>query len=379
MSFEPEKFFVGVIDFFSILLPGAVLTYLLKDAAGPRILDGGYSHLQGTEGWAVFLFSSYLLGHFLFFIGSWLDDFAYDPLRKMTDKEQITRLLAGRELSPKALRWLAWLCFKEDADAAVDRVIPIKRNYLNRIESPRAVNAFQWCKARLTTEHRDALATVNRFEADSKFFRSFVPVLLVVLGTALHHRQWWLAIGSMVAMGLAFVRYMEQRFKSTQQAYWHILTLEAGKEPSPSNAERSSASEKNAVAPSHAGGVVFRKERSQTEYLLVQATRDIEVWVLPKGHIELGEDPRRCAIREVKEETGVWARISKELKISEYMLADEIVRVQFYLMKAIDEGKQEDRWREHKWLPLEQALNLTKMYPESQELLTLAGQMRDMT
>jgi hypothetical protein len=34
MSFEPQKFFVGLIDFFSILLPGALLTFLVKDALG---------------------------------------------------------------------------------------------------------------------------------------------------------------------------------------------------------------------------------------------------------------------------------------------------------------------------------------------------------
>jgi hypothetical protein len=31
MNFEPQKFFIGLIDFFSILLPGAVLTYLTKE------------------------------------------------------------------------------------------------------------------------------------------------------------------------------------------------------------------------------------------------------------------------------------------------------------------------------------------------------------
>ena len=31
--FEPEKFFIGLIDFFSILLPGAIVAYLLKLAA----------------------------------------------------------------------------------------------------------------------------------------------------------------------------------------------------------------------------------------------------------------------------------------------------------------------------------------------------------
>ncbi len=29
MNFEPQKFFIGLMDFFSILLPGALLTYRL--------------------------------------------------------------------------------------------------------------------------------------------------------------------------------------------------------------------------------------------------------------------------------------------------------------------------------------------------------------
>ncbi len=375
MSFEPEKFFVGIIDFFSILLPGAVLTYMFKNAVGPQLLGPEYGHLQNTEGWALFLFSSYVLGHFLFFVGSWLDDIAYDPLRKITDKEQITRLLAKRGLSPRILRRIVWLCFNKDADAALDRVVLIKKKYLNQIDAARAVNAFQWCKATLTAGHREALATVNRFEADSKFFRSFVPVLLVALGMALHYRQWWFAAASVIAICLAFVRYIEQRFKSTQQAYWHIITLEAAKKPPPSSIEQRSPHRKNALLPTHAGGVVVRQRLNHRQYLLVQATRDAEDWVLPKGHIEPGEDSLRCAIREVREETGVWAQIERELEISKYDVADKPVSVQFYLMKAIEESRQEDRWRKHKWLSLDEALKLTKKYDEIQELLTLADRL----
>jgi len=34
MNFEPQKFFIGLVDFFSILMPGAMLTYLGKDSQG---------------------------------------------------------------------------------------------------------------------------------------------------------------------------------------------------------------------------------------------------------------------------------------------------------------------------------------------------------
>jgi hypothetical protein len=41
---EPQKFFLGVIDFFAIILPGAILTFLIKDKLGPFLLSAKYSN-----------------------------------------------------------------------------------------------------------------------------------------------------------------------------------------------------------------------------------------------------------------------------------------------------------------------------------------------
>lgn len=35
VNVEPQNFFIGLMDFFSILLPGALLTYLLMGEVGP--------------------------------------------------------------------------------------------------------------------------------------------------------------------------------------------------------------------------------------------------------------------------------------------------------------------------------------------------------
>ncbi len=377
MDFEPQKFFVGLVDFFSILMPGVVLTYLLKDTAGPWVLGTEYFSLHGAEAWVVLLFSSYLLGHFLFLIASLLDDYLYDPVRRCTGKEQITRILTGRGLSPKPLRWLALACFKKRPDAAVDQAIRIKDSYLKGIEAKGSVNAFQWCKARLALQHPEALAAVNRFEADSKFFRSFVPVLIILMAIDWYKRKFGLAAVSLVLLVLALWRYMEQRFKSTQQAYWMILTLESDKQPPPAVPKPAElpASTPDSAPLTHAGGVVFKKKRSgELEYLLVEAA-DSRQWVLPKGHIERGEDPKRTAIREVREETGVWARIVGELETVEYPLKNETVRVRFYLMQALDEGKPEDRLRERKSCLLDEALERAS-HPETRKLLELANNRR---
>src|SRR5262249_49485545 len=157
--------------------------------------------------------------------------------------------------------------------------------------------------------------------ADSKFFRCFAVVLILVLLTWPWHRKW--PVWSMAAVGvplfiLTVWRYMEQRYKSTNQAYWSVITLAA-------NAAKIQI-EKQAPAPgtpSHAGGVVFRIRREfpsfwnfhAPEYLLVEAKDDPAELVLPKGHVEPGEHLKETAIREVLEETGVWGRILYDLGV----------------------------------------------------------------
>ena len=61
-----------------------------------------------------------------------------------------------------------------------------------------------------------------------------------------------------------------------------------------------------------AGGVVI----NETKVLLLLNTPGR--WVLPKGHVEENESLRSAAIREVREETGIEARIQKKLGWIEY-------------------------------------------------------------
>jgi ADP-ribose pyrophosphatase YjhB (NUDIX family) len=72
-----------------------------------------------------------------------------------------------------------------------------------------------------------------------------------------------------------------------------------------------------------AGGIVYQKQDDQLLILLIRTSgatpeeRD-NVWGFPKGHLEDGEDARTAALREVREEAGVEARITKDLEPTEY-------------------------------------------------------------
>lgn len=51
-------------------------------------------------------------------------------------------------------------------------------------------------------------------------------------------------------------------------------------------------------------GVISVRKKDVFEVLLVQHRKG-EYWAFPKGHAEIGEEPKETALRELKEETGL--------------------------------------------------------------------------
>jgi 8-oxo-dGTP pyrophosphatase MutT (NUDIX family) len=86
--------------------------------------------------------------------------------------------------------------------------------------------------------------------------------------------------------------------------------------------------------PTHAGGVVFRHRSSGPEYLIVEARRAPDVWVLPKGHIEKGETAEAAAIREVEEEAGSHAIVISRLGTLDFDRTHVVVFLMKHLRKV---------------------------------------------
>ncbi|MBP9871788.1 MAG: NUDIX domain-containing protein [Nitrosomonas sp.] len=383
MNFEPQKFFIGLVDFFSILMPGAMLTYLDKDWIAMKLsLESGFS-LDSVEMGFVFFVVSYLLGHFIFLVSSLLDEVIYNPLRDCTDWGQIDKRLAkGEHLSARWKRLLVkkkWL-FGKDPDNAVMQVQCIKARALKGLGAESAINAFHWCKARLIKDLPEGLLVVQHFEAASKFFRSFVVVLGILALFYFSQDNWIAATLCMVGIVPAMWPYINQRFKATQQAYWFVITLKALKTSSSDRIPRSDGL-------THAGGVVYRRKGDIEEYLLVHPSSDGKQWgflknflsdqtklVLPKGHIEPGENPRVTAVREVRDETGHWARITHWLEDSRLGNKASAPMVRWFLMELEEEAKDwPEENRQRRWLPFTKAMQ-QDLYPETQSLLIAAEQ-----
>src|SRR5262245_25154634 len=110
--------------------------------------------------------------------------------------------------------------------------------------------------------------------------------------------------------------------------------------------------------PTHAGGVVFRVGKSgDPEYLLVTARRSPHDWVHPKGHIERGETPEECAVREVEEEAGVDAVVVHTLPDVPRDVPGDRQLVRYYVMKTDDESHPGEG-RQSRWLSFAAARDL---------------------
>jgi 8-oxo-dGTP pyrophosphatase MutT (NUDIX family) len=126
----------------------------------------------------------------------------------------------------------------------------------------------------------------------------------------------------------------------------------------------------------HAGGVVFTSNQSAVEYLIVRPSGNEFEWVLPKGHIKSGETPAQAALREVKEEAGVTAKILRRLGTVSFAAGDEDVRAGFYLMEAEAKGVAEEK-RGQQWVSYDVALSELS-HSQSQAMLKKgAGAIRD--
>ena len=84
-----------------------------------------------------------------------------------------------------------------------------------------------------------------------------------------------------------------------------------------------------------AGGVVVREGERGAEVLIVHRPR-YDDWSLPKGKAEPGEDDKRCALREVEEETGLVCELGAELPGTIYRDArGRRKRVRYWLMRPV--------------------------------------------
>jgi len=186
---KPSDFYLGISEFFSVLVPGFLVTIVFAFLFGEYDFNKDLSALT----WVTLAVTSYVVGHILFAIGTKWDKF-YDT-HKPTGNE---RLLAKIRLLRNALY--------SDNDTA-------------------DINNYQWCRSTLLNCFPDAFMDVARKEADSKLFRSMiVPLMLLSIDMLISFQIMAMLLSAALAY-VAYSRYRTQRFKACKAAYTHVITL----------------------------------------------------------------------------------------------------------------------------------------------------------
>jgi len=207
---KPGDLFLGVVDFFSTLLPGVLLALLVLKAVEQSCSSSHSGSIlcqvfhevphESAQGWVAFGVVSYILGRFVFLVGAFfLDDF-YDHTYR---------------------RW-----YRKKADPLRDRVA----HAYSLGES-----ILAWATAIVRLESPSASAEIDRLEADSKFFRSLGVVLLlamvvVAFGAPTNPESpiktdiaraaaRWIFIGGWVAWGFLIKRYAHPEYLIRKRAY----------------------------------------------------------------------------------------------------------------------------------------------------------------
>lgn len=127
-----------------------------------------------------------------------------------------------------------------------------------------------------------------------------------------------------------------------------------------------------------AGGVVFKDEKGKTYWLI---TKNVPneffklAWRLPKGWINEGETTEIAALREVKEEAGVEAKIIKKIATISYVYNHPergrvFKLVTFFLMEWLNNSPDgfDEETSEIAWLPYEEAVKKLSFSGEKQML-----------
>lgn len=121
-----------------------------------------------------------------------------------------------------------------------------------------------------------------------------------------------------------------------------------------------------------AGGIVTAHRGFRDKVLIVHRRR-YDDWTLPKGKLNPGESAPAAALREVREETGIVARLQSYVGAVAYEVNGKSKVVQFWRMSVEAEHPLEpnEEVASRVWLPFKKAISRLT-YPLERELLRTA-------
>ena len=130
------------------------------------------------------------------------------------------------------------------------------------------------------------------------------------------------------------------------------------------------------IAVRAAGGVPVRLTEQGLEVLVIHRPR-YDDWTFPKGKREPGETDEQCALREVREETGLRCELGAELPSSSYIDGrgrPKVVRYWRLSVVAVDLAAS-DEADVARWVTPAEAVALLSYEPDQAVLRAVSGEI----
>lgn len=199
MSLNPQNFYISVIDLFSIVIPGGITTIVLYHNFKESLMSIFVIDQNSTNYiYAILLLYSYIFGHVIFQIGSYLDKPIYDTWKGNKNTDLISEI----------------------------------QNIRSKLDSNIIISNHDWAYYYLISINSPVLDEVNRKMADSKFFRSLfvISIGLIILYPARkifsdNYKDSWhiLLLFSVLLATFSCWSYLKLRLKSSTIAYEFVI------------------------------------------------------------------------------------------------------------------------------------------------------------
>lgn len=249
---KPDDFFVSIVDFFSIILPGALVAFILKDFAMAQVFGSVLPQITSEiSKWIAFIFASYLVGNFISLASPWLD-----PLyNRVYAKYQQAKAEQEAEMNIRQKIKLFWRGIKSPQKIGDGPLLvyskELKRRALEDAEHITArphgkiMNTIRWATALVRIQNPSAAKDIDRIEANSKFFRSLAISLLFVSIYLAFYVPGIAFTSCLVLMFLSCWRYMNLRWKRTTLTLEYFVAISKMPKASEANIPASDAASKD--------------------------------------------------------------------------------------------------------------------------------------
>ena len=208
-----SSLFVGVVDFFAALLPGAATVGVLLYFA-PSWYVAQVRAVTGSENVtiAAALVAAYILGQVMNATGGWVLDWIYDMFY---DPER-GWFVANEGRFPRLVKWSQEYPSTRIATGVIEERGAVRKDNLRKaldsVAPAEAGNVYQRVRGYLAHTAPAAFEQIERMESEQKFFRT-ATVATIVIAYAVH--EPWLCLVAAFLM----TRYVDRRRKTIERAY----------------------------------------------------------------------------------------------------------------------------------------------------------------